>query len=107
MHHNLKKAILTKTQVKELAKKLDVITEIIDAEPTDGLWDEEGRSDEIQIGASYPELEWAMKYLEDKLTHSLTLRQKEVLNIYTKLNTQNQHKMIPIPVCKIPLDYLN
>ena len=48
-----------------------------------------------------------MEYLEEKLTHNLTLRQEEVLSIYKKLNKQNQHKMIPIPVCKIPADYLN
>jgi NAD+ synthase len=100
-------ADLTKTEVGCLAKELNIIEEIISAEPTDGLWDEEGRNDENQIGASYPELEWAMRYIEEKSNYNLDNRQKEVLEIYTRLNKQNKHKMIPIPVCKIPEEYLN
>ena len=100
-------ADLTKTQVGELAKELCIIEDIITAEPTDGLWDEDGRNDENQMGASYPELEWAMEYLETKGDYELTIRQKEVLSIYIKLNNQNRHKMIPIPVCEIPKDLLN
>jgi len=69
--------------------------------------DEDGRNDENQMGASYPELEWAMEYLETKGDYELTIRQKEVLSIYIKLNNQNRHKMIPIPVCEIPKDLLN
>ena len=100
-------ADLTKTQVGELAKKLNVIEEILNAEPTDGLWDEEGRNDENQMGASYPELEWAMNYVDSNLNKELTLREKEVLTIYKRLNKQNKHKMIPIPVCGIPKELFN
>jgi len=100
-------ADLTKTQVGELAKELNLIKEILIAEPTDGLWDEDGRNDENQMGASYPELEWAMEYIESNANYELTFRQKEVLSIYTKLNRQNRHKMIPIPVCEIPKILLN
>ena len=92
-------ADLTKTQVRHLAKELNVIQEICDAAPTDGLW-EDGRTDEDQIGASYPELEWAMEFDGDE--KDLTKRQKEVFDIYKRLNRINQHKMNPIPVCKIP-----
>ncbi len=92
-------ADLTKTQVRLLAEELNVINEICEAAPTDGLW-EDGRTDEDQIGASYPELEWAMEFNGDIAT--ITKRQKEVLDIYTRLNRINQHKMNPIPVCKIP-----
>ncbi len=92
-------ADLTKTQVRLLATELNIIQEICDAAPTDGLW-EDGRTDEDQIGASYPELEWAMEFHGD--VKDLTKRQKEVLDIYTRLNRINQHKMNPIPVCKIP-----
>ena len=92
-------ADLTKTQVWELAKHLGVINSIIIAKPTDGLF-EDGRSDEDQIGASYSELEWAMVYNGD--LSNLSERELEVLSIYTKLNTLNQHKMNPIPVCIIP-----
>ncbi len=96
-------ADLTKTQVWELAKEVGVIQEIIDAKPTDGLW-ADGRSDEDQIGASYPELEWAMNFKGDE--SKLDERQKEVLNLYRKLHQSNLHKMVPIPVCKIPNEFL-
>lgn len=92
-------ADLTKTQVFEVAKEIGVINEIIIAPPTDGLW-EDGRSDEDQIGASYPELEWAMDFKGDEST--LTEREKEVLAIYRNYNRANKHKMVPIPVCIIP-----
>jgi NAD+ synthase len=95
-------ADLTKTEVRLLAKELGIHPEIIEAAPTDGLWDED-RTDEIQMGASYPELEWAMEFQGDE--SSLTTRQKEVIAIYRKLNKVNQHKMVPIPVCTIPRDY--
>ncbi len=92
-------ADLTKTQVFSLAKEIGVIEEIIIAKPTDGLW-EDGRSDEDQIGASYPELEWAMDF--KGLESELDERQKTVLDIYRRLNRINKHKMEPIPVCEIP-----
>ena len=94
-------ADLTKSDVWALAKEVDVITEIVEAKPTDGLW-ADGRSDEDQIGASYPELEWAMDFEGDET--QLTNRQIEVLSIYRRLNRINQHKMQPIPVCTIPLE---
>ena len=92
-------ADLNKTQVSALAEEVGVIEEILNAKPTDGLW-ADGRSDEDQIGASYPELEWAMDYQGDGSL--LNERQKEVLAIYKHLNSINQHKMSPIPVCKVP-----
>lgn len=96
-------ADLTKTQVWELAREVGVIDEIVEAKPTDGLW-EDGRSDEDQIGASYQELEWAMDYTsaQTQKEEDLSDRQKEVLKIYRRFNRANQHKMMPIPVCEIP-----
>lgn len=94
-------ADLTKTEVFALAKELNIINSIQIAKPTDGLWDDD-RSDEDQIGATYPELEWAMEYIEKNIETELSTREKEVLSIYTKLNKANQHKMHPIPVCIIP-----
>ena len=91
-------ADLTKTQVWELARYNDVVESIVTAKPTDGLWDD-GKSDEDIIGASYPELEWAMDFKGDE--SSISDREKEVLKIYRRLNTINQHKMNPIPVCLI------
>lgn len=96
-------ADLTKTQVWQLAQYLGVIDSIVLAKPTDGLWEDE-RSDEEQIGASYPELEWAMDFEGDEKV--LSEREKEVLKIYRKLNKVNTHKMIPIPVCIIPKDFM-
>lgn len=94
-------ADLLKTEVFALAKEMNVVNEIQQAAPTDGLWGDD-RTDEDQIGASYPELEWAMAYIESKSSIELSTRQKEVLAIYTRLNKANQHKMNPIPVCEIP-----
>lgn len=92
-------ADLMKTEVFALAKELQVVASIQNAAPTDGLW-EDGRTDEDQIGATYPELEWAMCFDGD--TSSLTPRQQEVLAIYTRFHRANSHKMQPIPVCQIP-----
>jgi NAD+ synthase len=94
-------ADLYKTEVFEMAKKLCVIEEILSAKPTDGLW-ADGRSDEDQIGATYPELEWAMEYIKLGKSEELSARQKEVIEIYKRFNSANQHKMIPIPVCTFP-----
>jgi NAD+ synthase len=94
-------ADLTKSEVWKLAATVAVIPEIIQAKPTDGLW-EDGRSDEDQIGASYPELEWAMEFKGDEL--NLAPRQIEVLQLYRRLNKINQHKMKAIPVCLIPTE---
>jgi NAD+ synthase len=92
-------ADLMKTEVFALAKELDIIKSIQSAKPTDGLWDDD-RSDEDQIGATYPELEWAMTY--NGKESALSKREIEILAIYRKLNKANQHKMNPIPVCIIP-----
>jgi NAD+ synthase len=94
-------ADLLKTEVYTIGKELGVSHKILSAPPTDGLW-EDNKTDEDQIGATYPELEWAMAFSEDK--KSLSTREKEVLDIYTKLNKANQHKMQAIPVCTIPKD---
>ena len=95
-------ADLMKTEVFSLAKACGVIEAIQVAKPTDGLWGDD-RSDEDQIGASYPELEWAMEYQSSpESDEKLSKRETEVLEIYTRLNRANQHKMNPIPVCEIP-----
>ena len=79
-----------KTEVWELGKELGILKEIIDAPPTDGLWDD-GRTDEGQLGFKYKDLEEAM--VNPDSPH----RQE-----YEKIRKQNLHKMEPIPVCKIP-----
>ena len=79
-----------KTEVWELGKELGILKEIIDAPPTDGLWDD-GRTDEGQLGFNYNELEEAM--INPDSPHRAE---------YEKIRKQNLHKMDPIPVCKIP-----
>lgn len=93
-------ADLFKTEVYQIARELDIIDEIMQAAPTDGLW-EDGRSDEEQLGASYEELEWAMKESKNLSNKDLSQREKEVLDIYQRLNKSNSHKMNPIPVFKL------
>jgi len=79
-----------KTEVWELGKELGILDEIINAAPTDGLWDD-GRTDEGQLGLSYKELEEAMENPNSKN------RSK-----YSEIRKMNLHKMEAIPVCKIP-----
>ena len=88
-------ADLMKSEVYEIAKKLNINKEIIDASPTDGLWDD-GRTDQDQLGVTYDELEWAMNYDGS----SINERQKYVLEIYNKHRKQNLHKMREIPIFK-------
>ena len=90
---------LMKSEVFLLAKELNIISEIQKAAPTDGLWNDE-RTDEEQIGATYKELESAIQNLAVK-KKNLTSREKEVIEIYLKVNKANKHKMSPIPVCVI------
>lgn len=92
-------ADLMKTEVYKLGAYLGVNEAIMKAPPTDGLWGDD-RSDEDQIGASYPELEWAMEFNGDE--SMISSRQAEVLSIYRSFNKRNKHKMLPIPVCEIP-----
>lgn len=95
-------ADLTKTEVYTVGEALGVGDEIIAAPPTDGLWGDD-RTDEDQIGATYPELEWAMAYEESGGDEAgLDARRREVLAIYRRLHAANRHKMEPIPVCTIP-----
>jgi NAD+ synthase len=100
-------ADLLKSEVFELAHFLNINKEILEAEPTDGLF-EDSLTDEDQIGASYAELEWAMKMEEKgKKLSDFEGREFEVYKIYTRLNSINQHKMKPIPVCEIPVHLRN
>jgi NAD+ synthase len=97
-------ADLKKSEVRQLAKYLQVADSILTAKPTDGLFGDD-RSDEDQLGASYDELEWAMEELENgKSAADFEGREKEVFEIYKRLNTVNRHKMVPVPVCEIPAE---
>ena len=78
----------TKTEVWELGKYLGISKEIINAEPTDGLWND-GRNDKDQLGMTYLELEKAMSNKNDPNNKK-----------YLEIRKKNLHKMKPIPVCK-------
>jgi len=105
-------ADLYKTEVWELGKHLGVDQRIVDAVPTDGLW-EDSRSDEEQLGVSYEDLEWVMESgvcnsplaTPDSLTQwmgiPVTDKQRTAIKQYQKFNTQNKHKMLPIPTFKL------
>lgn len=95
-------ADLLKSEVYTLAEELGISPSIIDAPPIDGLWSD-NRTDEEQIGASYDEMEWAMRAIAKKTKkNKLTLRQKQIMEIFMRFNSINKHKMKPIPVCVIP-----
>ena len=94
-------ADLTKSEVYSLSESIGVHEDILNAAPTDGLFGDD-RTDEDQLGASYPELEWAMGYVDKG--EKISKREREVLVTYQKLNRHNQHKMLPIPVCTITDD---
>jgi len=90
-------ADLYKSEVYALAEVMGIVPEIQGAAPTDGLWND-GRTDEDQMGATYEELEWAMKEMGNPSENELTERQGQVLEIYQSLHKANSHKMKPIPV---------
>ena len=106
---------LLKSETYALGKELGIIDEILNARPTDGLWDD-GRTDEDQIGATYDELEWAMNECdhltigalkdlasghESALIAPYSERKKHVLKVYWKRHTANAHKMIMPPICDL------
>jgi NAD+ synthase len=97
-----------KTEVWDMGRELELEQDIIDAPPTDGLWDD-SRTDEDQLGMTYLELENAMRLdqwekEESHLTEGLLAMSKEdklQLRRYQQIRGRNLHKMLPIPVCKM------
>ena len=95
-------ADLMKSEVYAVGRELGIMDDILNAPPTDGLW-QDNRTDENQIGATYDELEWAMNFASAGGSEAaLPPRQKAVLAVYRRFNRMNRHKMEPIPVCKVP-----
>jgi len=98
-----------KTEVWDMGRELGLAQEIIDAAPTDGLWDD-GRTDEGQLGMSYPDLERMMaldflqrcKAVDSNMPGSakLSADDRKKLKQYQNTRARNMHKMLPIPVCK-------
>ena len=99
-------ADLYKTEVYALSKSLNLVKSIQEAVPTDGLWDVD-RTDEQQIGATYPELEKIQKEFGTKTEADYEGRDLEVFKIFSKMNKAAQHKINPIPVCDIPEEWRN
>jgi NAD+ synthase len=104
-------ADLMKSEVYDIARHLNISKTILEAPPTDGLWDDD-RTDEDQIGATYRELEIAMKIqdqfgIDPPQNAFSSQREKDVWGIYRSRHLANKHKMIPIPVCTIPDAYRN
>ena len=98
-------ADLMKSEVYAVGNYLKVPESIMNAAPSDGLFGDT-RSDEDQIGASYPELEWAMEMQDQGKNESdFNSREQEVFKIYQGFNRRNKHKMIAIPVCEIPENF--
>ena len=91
-----------KTQVWDMGRELGLVQEIIDAAPTDGLWTD-GRTDEDQLGMSYPELELAMVQAESNSGVD-SPQEKKNLRRYREIRARNMHKMMPIPVCTFARD---
>ncbi|REC49501.1 NAD(+) synthase [Chryseobacterium pennipullorum] len=99
-------ADLYKTEVYTLAKGLNLVKSIQEAIPTDGLWDVD-RTDEQQIGATYPELEKIQKEYGTKTAEDYEGRDKEVFLIFDRMHKAAKHKMEPIPICDIPEEWRN
>ena len=93
-------ANLYKTEVWKLGSFLGINQSIIDAKPTDGLWDD-GRTDEEQIGTTYEMLEWVMEIGLTTTSKDFSAEQVKALNAYEKFNKNNLHKMISIPTFKL------
>jgi len=97
-------ADLLKSEVYQIGEYLKVPESIMKAAPSDGLFGD-ARSDEDQIGASYPELEWAMQMKDEgKIAEDFDGRKREAYEIFMRYNSSNKHKMVPIPICEIPKD---
>ena len=95
-----------KTAVWDMGREFGLSQEIIDALPTDGLWSDD-RTDEDQLGMSYPDLERAMSNdaleredVYNTLPLNLSKEEKSQLKKYRAIRARNLHKMESIPVCK-------
>jgi NAD+ synthase len=96
-----------KTEVWDMGREFGLPQEIIDAPPTDGLWGDD-RTDEDQLGMSYPDLERAMandalekQCVYDTLPIQMSKEERAQLKTYRAIRSRNLHKMEPIPVCRV------
>ena len=90
---------LYKSEVWDLGRELGIIEDIINAPPTDGLWDD-GRTDEDQLGGlTYKDLELAMQQDQGEVLVKGGM-QLHNLETYRYIRAKSLHKMLPIPVFK-------
>jgi len=88
-----------KTEVWQMGRELGVLDDIINAAPTDGLWDD-GRTDQDQLGGlSYADLELAMQQDLGEVPVANSTQQHN-LDSYRAIRSRSLHKMNPIPVFK-------
>ncbi len=95
-----------KTEVWDMGREMNILPDIIAAAPTDGLWDD-ARTDEDQLGMTYPELENAMRLDQCQQqgdTAIMSPLERRQLRRYQKIRASNLHKMQPIPVCRFSGD---
>ena len=88
-----------KTEVWQMGRELGILQDIIDAPPTDGLWDD-GRTDQDQLGGlSYADLELAMQQDNHEVPIA-DATQADNVGKYRAIRARSLHKMNPIPVFK-------
>lgn len=86
-----------KSQVREMAVALSVPQSILEIAPTAGLWD--GQTDESELGMTYDEVEWALRYDEGPDCSNLrTERQIEILTKVRQMRIRNAHKLAYPPI---------
>ena len=99
-------ADLYKTQVWGLGEYMNILDDIQNAAPTDGLWDDK-RTDESQLGSSYEMLEWVMENnIPEDTADDYDEEKRAAIQQYHKFNRMNKHKMLPIPTFKLEKDYV-
>jgi NAD+ synthase len=96
---------LYKTEVRELADRLELPPAIRDRTPTAGLW--EGQTDEGELGVPYEQIDRILCGIEQLRTpaeiHTLTNIPTEVIARIVHRVEENRHKRRPPPIPKIGL----
>jgi NAD+ synthase len=85
---------LLKSEVRELAKTLDIPKEIIEKTPSAGLW--EGQTDEDELGISYEELDKAIRAIEERREEKFS--DPQTIEKVKRMISKSEHKRKNIPV---------
>ncbi len=84
---------LLKTEVRELARQLDIPERILEQPPSAGLW--QGQTDEAEIGLSYADLDNALSAIADGSTDAVP---EAVLSRVETMMRVSRHKRALPPV---------